>query len=152
MAGAGVRPGASPANASVLDVAPTLLYLMGLPVARDMEGRILTEILDPAFARENPLTFIPELREPGRDPGRAGRPARRAAPAARGAPVRRALVLFDIDGTLFSAGGVSARALEAALVDTRRDPPPASRASWPPRPGLRAILGWRALSPGARSG
>jgi hypothetical protein len=32
---------------------------MGLPVARDMEGRILTEILDPAFARENPLTFIP---------------------------------------------------------------------------------------------
>jgi predicted AlkP superfamily phosphohydrolase/phosphomutase len=59
LAGAGVRPGSSPANASVLDVAPTLLYLMGLPVARDMEGRILTEILDPAFARENPLTFIP---------------------------------------------------------------------------------------------
>ena len=58
-AGAGIRPGSTPAHASLLDVAPTLLYLMGLPVARDMEGRILTEILDPAFAQDNPLTFIP---------------------------------------------------------------------------------------------
>jgi phosphoglycolate phosphatase-like HAD superfamily hydrolase len=32
--------------------------------------------------------------------------------------VRRALVLFDIDGTLLSAGDVAARALEAALVET----------------------------------
>jgi hypothetical protein len=58
-AGDGIRPGSTPANASLLDVAPTLLYLMGLPVARDMEGRILTEILDRSFARDNPLTFIP---------------------------------------------------------------------------------------------
>jgi hypothetical protein len=59
VAGGGIRPGATPAGASVLDVAPTILYLMGLPVARDMEGRVLTEILDPEFAQENPVTFIP---------------------------------------------------------------------------------------------
>ena len=59
MAGEGIRPGSAPAGASVLDVAPTLLYLMGLPVARDMEGRVLTEILEPAFAEQNPVTFIP---------------------------------------------------------------------------------------------
>ncbi len=59
VAGGGIRPGAAPQNASVLDVAPTLLYLLGLPVARDMEGRVLTEILEPAFAREHPVTFIP---------------------------------------------------------------------------------------------
>jgi predicted AlkP superfamily phosphohydrolase/phosphomutase len=59
VAGEGIRPGAVPKSASVLDVAPTLLYLLGLPVARDMEGRVLTEILEPAFARENPVTFIP---------------------------------------------------------------------------------------------
>jgi predicted AlkP superfamily phosphohydrolase/phosphomutase len=58
-AGDGIRPGTRPAGASVLDVAPTLLYLMGLPVARDMEGRVLTEILEPEFARQNPVTFIP---------------------------------------------------------------------------------------------
>jgi hypothetical protein len=32
---------------------------MGLPVARDMEGRVLTEILDEDFARAHPLTFVP---------------------------------------------------------------------------------------------
>ena len=47
------------AGCSALDVAPTLLYLLGLPVPRDMEGRVLTEILEPAFAREHPVTFIP---------------------------------------------------------------------------------------------
>ena len=57
--GDGVRPGAMLQKASVLDVAPTILYLMGLPVARDMEGRVLTEILDEDFARAHPLTFVP---------------------------------------------------------------------------------------------
>ena len=42
-----------------MDVAPTILYLMGLPVGRDMEGRVATEILDPAFAADAPVTFIP---------------------------------------------------------------------------------------------
>jgi predicted AlkP superfamily phosphohydrolase/phosphomutase len=57
--GPGIRPGAMLQAASVVDVAPTILYLMGLPVARDMDGRVLTEILDESFARTNPLTFIP---------------------------------------------------------------------------------------------
>jgi len=73
--GQGIRPGAIPANASVLDVAPTILYLMGLPVARDMEGRVLTEILEPAFARDNPVTFIPSYESLA------------VAPAAPGAPL-----------------------------------------------------------------
>ena len=30
-----------------------------LPVARDMDGRVLTEILEPEFARQRPVTFIP---------------------------------------------------------------------------------------------
>jgi predicted AlkP superfamily phosphohydrolase/phosphomutase len=59
VAGAGIHPGAVPARASVLDVAPTLLYLLGLPVPRDMDGRVLTEILEPEFAQANPVTFIP---------------------------------------------------------------------------------------------
>ena len=73
--GEGIRPGAIPARASVLDVAPTLLYLLGLPVARDMEGRVLTEILEPAFARQNPVTFIPSYESLA------------VAPAAPGAPL-----------------------------------------------------------------
>jgi predicted AlkP superfamily phosphohydrolase/phosphomutase len=57
--GAPIRPGAVLSGASILDVAPTLLYLLGLPVARDMEGRVLTELLDPSYAQEHPVTFIP---------------------------------------------------------------------------------------------
>jgi len=57
--GDGIRPGATFRRASVLDLAPTILYLMGLPVARDMEGRVATEILEEEFARSHPVTFIP---------------------------------------------------------------------------------------------
>jgi predicted AlkP superfamily phosphohydrolase/phosphomutase len=57
--GDGIRAGATFERASILDVAPTILYLMGLPVGRDMEGRVATEILDPAFAADAPVTFIP---------------------------------------------------------------------------------------------
>lgn len=57
--GDGIRPGARLAGASVLDIAPTVLYLMGLPVARDMEGRVMTEILDEEFARSHPVSVIP---------------------------------------------------------------------------------------------
>jgi predicted AlkP superfamily phosphohydrolase/phosphomutase len=57
--GDGIRPGAQLRSASILDVAPTILYLMGLPVARDMEGRVLTEILEDDFARAHRVTLIP---------------------------------------------------------------------------------------------
>ncbi len=57
--GDGIRPGAELRSASVLDVAPTILYLMGLPVARDMEGRVLGEIVEEDFARAHPVSFIP---------------------------------------------------------------------------------------------
>jgi predicted AlkP superfamily phosphohydrolase/phosphomutase len=81
--GEGIRPGAVLAGASILDVAPSLLYLLGLPVARDMEGRVLTEMLEPAFAREHPLTFIPSYE------GLA------VAPAVPGAPVDELPLLPD---------------------------------------------------------
>jgi predicted AlkP superfamily phosphohydrolase/phosphomutase len=74
IAGEGIRPGSAPAGASVLDVAPTLLYLMGLPVARDMEGRVLTEILDPTFAEQNPVTFIPSYESLAVAPAAPGPP------------------------------------------------------------------------------
>jgi predicted AlkP superfamily phosphohydrolase/phosphomutase len=49
-AGPPFRPGSAPENANLLDVAPTVLHLLGVPVPGDMDGRVLTEILDPAFA------------------------------------------------------------------------------------------------------
>jgi predicted AlkP superfamily phosphohydrolase/phosphomutase len=73
--GEGIRPGALLDGASVLDIAPTLLYLLGLPVARDMEGRVLTEMLDPAYAEDHPVTFIPSYEGLAVAPAIPGAPA-----------------------------------------------------------------------------
>lgn len=44
---------------SIVDVAPTLLYLFGLPVARDMTGTARTDVFTRAFTSRRPVTFIP---------------------------------------------------------------------------------------------
>ncbi len=43
--GAAVRPGAVVEGASLYDLAPTILHLMGEPVPQHMDGRVLTETL-----------------------------------------------------------------------------------------------------------
>ncbi|SIO42002.1 Predicted phosphohydrolase or phosphomutase, AlkP superfamily [Singulisphaera sp. GP187] len=48
--GPAFRAGATPQGAALLDIAPTVLHLLGVPVPDDMDGRVLTEILDSAFA------------------------------------------------------------------------------------------------------
>jgi predicted AlkP superfamily phosphohydrolase/phosphomutase len=52
-AGPNVRPGQI-ANLHIADVAPTLLYTLGVPVPEAMDGRILTELFDPAFVAAHP--------------------------------------------------------------------------------------------------
>jgi predicted AlkP superfamily phosphohydrolase/phosphomutase len=44
-------------GARIIDVAPTVLYLMGLPVPDDMDGRVLVEALDEEFVEANPVEF-----------------------------------------------------------------------------------------------
>jgi hypothetical protein len=43
---------------SVVDVTPTVLYLLGLPVGRDMDGYARTDLFDRRFTAERPITFI----------------------------------------------------------------------------------------------
>ena len=45
-------------KASVMDVAPTILYLSGLPVAEDFNGRVLTELIDENYLKKNPIKKI----------------------------------------------------------------------------------------------
>lgn len=45
-------------NVSVLDIAPTILHLMGLPVSRQMDGRVVTEMMDEAFVSMHPVREI----------------------------------------------------------------------------------------------
>jgi hypothetical protein len=46
-------------RASVVDVAPTLLYFLGLPIGRDMDGYARTDLFQRTFTDERPITFIP---------------------------------------------------------------------------------------------
>ncbi|HWC77273.1 MAG TPA: alkaline phosphatase family protein [Blastocatellia bacterium] len=44
-------------KAKIWDVAPTLLYLLGQPVACDVDGRVLSEVIDPAFLAQHEVRF-----------------------------------------------------------------------------------------------
>jgi len=43
---------------SVVDVAPTVLYYLGVPVARDVDGLVRTDIFTPTFTETRPITFV----------------------------------------------------------------------------------------------
>ena len=44
---------------SILDMTPTLLAMLGLARGADMDGVVMTSLLDPAFVREHPLQEVP---------------------------------------------------------------------------------------------
>ena len=54
MAGPGIKADERIHTASLLDIAPTVLHLFGLPVGRDMDGKVLL----PAFAQPEPVQRI----------------------------------------------------------------------------------------------
>jgi predicted AlkP superfamily phosphohydrolase/phosphomutase len=56
--GTAIEPG-RPQRGSVVDVAPTVLYFLGLPVGRDMDGFARTDLFTRAFTAERPIAFIP---------------------------------------------------------------------------------------------
>jgi hypothetical protein len=53
-----VRPGQFP-RASIVDLTPTVLYYLGLPVGRDMDGYARTDVFVRELTAERPITFIP---------------------------------------------------------------------------------------------
>jgi tetratricopeptide (TPR) repeat protein len=68
-AGPGVRPGHEIEEASVHDVFPTALALMGMPVAEDLDGRVLTAALTDDFLAAHPVRTVATFEDPGpKDP------------------------------------------------------------------------------------
>jgi predicted AlkP superfamily phosphohydrolase/phosphomutase len=58
--GPAVRQGIELDGAQIIDLAPTILYRMGLSVPDDMDGRVLTEMFEPTFVHVTPLQRCPE--------------------------------------------------------------------------------------------
>jgi len=105
LSGAHVRPGVRLAEASVYDIAPTVLALFGQPVPKSWPGRVLADALAPEFLAAHPVRF--RLDEPHREDLRA---EALADPAAA-----------DLLEKLESLGYVSAEAVASGSATARNN-------------------------------
>jgi predicted AlkP superfamily phosphohydrolase/phosphomutase len=55
--GPGIRQGALIEGAAITDLTPTILYLTGLKVPDDMDGKVLKVILTDAYLQSNPIEY-----------------------------------------------------------------------------------------------
>jgi predicted AlkP superfamily phosphohydrolase/phosphomutase len=73
LAGPGVKRAHRLSGAAIFDIAPTILYAMGQPVAADMDGTVLRQAFEDGFLRRFPVRTIPsyelEARRVAADPG-----------------------------------------------------------------------------------
>jgi predicted AlkP superfamily phosphohydrolase/phosphomutase len=53
--GPGIKKGEKIEGAHIMDVAPTILYLLGLPVPKDFDGKVLVEALEPEVLKAYPI-------------------------------------------------------------------------------------------------
>jgi predicted AlkP superfamily phosphohydrolase/phosphomutase len=57
MKGSNIRSGFKVAGARIIDLAPTILYLLGTTVPADMDGRVLEEAISPTYLQQNPPQY-----------------------------------------------------------------------------------------------
>ena len=57
--GPDIKAGYKIKNAHVYDVLPTLLHLLGRPVAEDMDGKVIAEAFKDDFLKSHPVKTIP---------------------------------------------------------------------------------------------
>jgi predicted AlkP superfamily phosphohydrolase/phosphomutase len=55
MAGSHIRRGINNYDANIMDIAPTVLYLLEEPIPSDMDGAVLSKPLDPGYVRQHPM-------------------------------------------------------------------------------------------------
>jgi predicted AlkP superfamily phosphohydrolase/phosphomutase len=58
--GAGLSAAGRQEGLRIEDLAPTILYLLGLPVPEEMDGRVLAEVLDPDLLAATPIRYCDE--------------------------------------------------------------------------------------------
>lgn len=55
--GKGANPGEYESSCRIEDSTATILYLLGLPIPKDLEGRVMTEAFAPGYLEEHPVEF-----------------------------------------------------------------------------------------------
>ncbi|GAB4339430.1 MAG: alkaline phosphatase family protein [Candidatus Abyssubacteria bacterium] len=54
-AGRGVKRNAAVSGARLIDIAPTVLCMMGLPIPEEMDGKVITDLFENSFLSEHPI-------------------------------------------------------------------------------------------------
>ncbi|VVB84521.1 Type I phosphodiesterase / nucleotide pyrophosphatase [uncultured archaeon] len=62
--GNGIRSAHSIENASIIDLMPTILYVLGIPIPSDMDGKLLEEIFDEKYIKSHPPKHIESSNTP----------------------------------------------------------------------------------------
>lgn len=65
MAGKNIKQGSNVSDARIIDVAPTILYLMDVPVPVDMDGKVLTHALNEDFVKTHAIGYQHEEEQRG---------------------------------------------------------------------------------------
>jgi predicted AlkP superfamily phosphohydrolase/phosphomutase len=61
LCGQGIKSGATLQDAKITDLAPTILYTMGIPIPSDMDGRVLTEAFAPDYLSAVQVRYTDDL-------------------------------------------------------------------------------------------
>lgn len=56
--GPNIKKGYHLQGAHIFDILPTILYIFDLPVAKDMDGKVLTEVFEKKILKERPVRYI----------------------------------------------------------------------------------------------
>jgi predicted AlkP superfamily phosphohydrolase/phosphomutase len=69
LSGPNISPGKIPFTPQIQDLTPTILYLLGIAIPEDMDGRVIEEAIEPSYLVQNKIEYTkpmaPEKRSPG---------------------------------------------------------------------------------------
>lgn len=64
MHGHGIKSGCVLESAEIADVMPTALYLFGLPLPEDVDGKVLADAFDPSYLDNHPVKYVEAADQP----------------------------------------------------------------------------------------